>query len=173
MAELTTKETILVVDDIAAVLGVAVEILKDANFNVLHADSGANAIELANSYAGKIDLLLSDVQMPGMTGPDLGSTLKTTRPQLHVMFMSGFTGGNLLVLNYGWSFIEKPFVSKKLLEMVNDVLHSPNKSQGTNEYDTRKDTDPNKKIEAGQTPTADGKVTRLNEKPFRPPRFRQ
>ena len=73
------------------------------------------------------------------------------------MFMSSFTGGNLLVLNYGWSFIEKPFVTAKLVEMVNDVLHSPDKSQSKSGYDTRKDTDPNKKIEAGQTPPADAK----------------
>jgi hypothetical protein len=68
------------------------------------------------------------------------------------MLMSGFPGGNLLVLNYGWSFIEKAFVTTKLLEMVNDVLHTPNKAQSTHEYDTRKDTDPNKVVEAGQTP---------------------
>jgi DNA-binding NtrC family response regulator len=141
----------------AVVLGVAVEVLKGANFNVLQADSGASAIELAKRHVGKIDLLLSDVQIPGMTGPDLGTAIKLLRPNLHVMFMSGFTGGNLLVLNYGWSFIEKPFVPTKLLEMVNDVLHSPNKSQSTHEHDIRKDTDPNRKLEAAQTPPADGR----------------
>src|ERR1700686_1460548 len=103
MAELITKETILVVDDTAVVLGVVVEVLKNANFNVLQADSAAVAIELANNYAGKIDLLLSDVQMPNMTGPNLGNELKKARPDMHVMFMSAFTGGNLLVLNYGWA----------------------------------------------------------------------
>jgi two-component system cell cycle sensor histidine kinase/response regulator CckA len=151
------RETILVVDDVDLVLKVAVEILENANFNVLQADSGAKAVELAKNHVGKIDLLLSDVQMPGMTGPDLGDTLKKARPDMHVMFMSGFTGGNLLVLNYGWSFIEKPFVSTKLLEMVNDVLHTPNKSQSSHEYDTRKDPDPEKKVEAGQTRSEDGK----------------
>jgi len=157
MNELTTKETILVVDDTDVVLKMAVTVLKADNYRVLQANSGANAIELANNYAGKIDLLLSDVQMPGLSGPRLGDELKKSRPDIHVMFMSGFTGGDLLVLNYGWSFIEKPFVSQKLLEMVNDVLHSPDKSQSTHEYDTRKDTDPNKKVEAGQTPPLDGK----------------
>jgi CheY-like chemotaxis protein len=152
MNELTTKETILVVDDTDLVLGLVVSILKTAKYNVLQADSGIHAIDLAKNHAGKIELLLSDVQMPGMTGPNLGSELKKARPDMRVMFMSAFTGGNLLVLNYGWSFIEKPFVSKKLLEMVNNVLHTPNKSQSTHEYDTRTDTDPDKKIEAGQTP---------------------
>ena len=94
--------------------------------------------------------------MPKMTGPRLGNELKKARPEIHVMFMSAFAGGNLLVLNYGWSFIEKPFVAKKLLEMVNDILHTPNKSQSTHEFDTRKDTDPDKKVEAGQTPPPKG-----------------
>jgi hypothetical protein len=66
-----------------------------------------------------------------------------------MMFMSGFTGGNLLVLNYGWAFIEKPFVPLKLLEMVDVVLHTPDKSQGSRQYDTRGDTG---KPEQGQTP---------------------
>jgi two-component system cell cycle sensor histidine kinase/response regulator CckA len=158
MNELTTKETILVVDDSDLVLGLVVSILETAKFNVLQADGGFHAIELAKNHIGKIDLLLSDVQMPNMTGPSLGDELKKDRPDMHVMFMSAFSGGNLLVLNYGWSFIEKPFVSKKLLEMVNDVLHSPNKAQSTRHFDTRKDTDPNRKIEAGQTPPPeDGK----------------
>ncbi len=140
MAESLVKklETILVVDDTAMVLKVVVAILKTANFVVLEANSGAHALELAAKYDGRIDLLLSDVQMPGMTGPDLGETLKQSRPEIHVMFMSGFTGGNLLVLNYGWAFIEKPFVTEKLLEMINVVLHTPDKSQGSSQYNTRK-----------------------------------
>jgi two-component system, cell cycle sensor histidine kinase and response regulator CckA len=150
-------ETILVVDDIDIVLNAAVAILKTANFNVLQANSGLDALVLAADYPGRIDLLLSDVQMPGMTGPDLGATLKKSRPHLHVMFMSGFPGGDLLVLNYGWSYIEKPFVPTKLLEMVTSVLHTPDKSQSTDHFDTRKDTDPDKILEEGQTPPAGDK----------------
>jgi DNA-binding NtrC family response regulator len=78
--------------------------------------------------------------MPGMTGPELGETLKKVRPDMHVMLMSGFPGGDLLVLNYGWAFIQKPFVPKKLVEMINSVLHMPSRSQGPDQYDTRKDT---------------------------------
>jgi two-component system cell cycle sensor histidine kinase/response regulator CckA len=149
MAEALTKtrETILVVDDINIVRELVVEILQNAHFNVLHADNGADALKLAADYAGTIHLLLSDVQMPEMTGPALGDSLKKARPDMHVMFMSGFTGGNLLVLNYGWAFIEKPFVPAKLVEMVNVVLHTPNKSQGSSQYDARRDAKP----EAGQT----------------------
>jgi hypothetical protein len=132
-------ETILVVDDTENVLNLVVEILEAANFHVLRANSGPGAMKLAAGYSGKIDLLLSDVEMPDMSGPDLGDALKRARPDIHVMFMSGFSGGDLLVLNYGWAFIDKPFVPKKLVEMVNAVLHTRNKSQGNHEFDTRKD----------------------------------
>jgi len=64
-----------------------------------------------------------------MSGPDLGELLKKTRPDMHVMLMSGGTEGNLLVLNYGWAFIQKPMVPVKLVQMVTEVLHSPNRSQ--------------------------------------------
>jgi DNA-binding NtrC family response regulator len=149
---LESATTILVVDDVDLVLNLVVSILKSAHYNVLHAHRGSEALELAARHDGKIDLLLSDVQMPGMTGPKLGEELIKIRPATHVMFMSSYPGGNLLVLNYGWSFLEKPFVANSLLQMVKDVLAVPNRSQGTHKFDTRQDTDPNRKIEAGQTP---------------------
>jgi len=121
------------------ILDVVVAVLNNANFNVLQARSGEEAIMVSKNHSGKIDLLLSDVQMPSMTGPELGESLKKSRPDLHVMLMSGLAGGSMLVLNYGWAFIEKPFLTAKLLEMINVVLHSPNRSQGINQYDNRKD----------------------------------
>jgi two-component system, cell cycle sensor histidine kinase and response regulator CckA len=135
-----TRETLLIVDGDEAVRNVVVAILEGANFRVLSADSGANAIKLANETGGAIDLLLSDVDMEKMSGPDLGELLKKTRPDMHVMLMSGGTEGNLLVLNYGWAFIQKPMVPVKLVQMVTEVLHSPNRSQlGGQEFDSRKD----------------------------------
>ena len=136
-----TLETILVVDDDAKVLKIVAAILKRANFRVLLANSGPDALKVAKKTDGKIDLLLSDVDMPQMSGPDLGERLKKTRLDLHVMLMSGGSKGNLLVLNYGWAFIQKPFVAVKLVQMVTDVLHSPDRSQpGGQEFDSRKDT---------------------------------
>jgi two-component system cell cycle sensor histidine kinase/response regulator CckA len=136
-----TLETILVVDDNDLVLKVVVEVLSRAHFRVLSAGDGASAVELANKTERKIDLLLSDVDMPMMSGPDLGLLLKKTRPDMHMMLMSGGENGNLLVLNYGWAFIQKPFIAQKLVQMVLDVLHSPDRSQaGGQEFDSRKDT---------------------------------
>ena len=143
-----TLETILVVDDEEALLRFVVQILENANFRVLQANSGPAAIKLAGETEQPIDLLLSDVDMPGMTGPALGETLKAARPEMHVMLMSGMHDGNLLVLNYGWAFIRKPFVARKLVEMVTDVLHSTNRSQlGGEGFDSRKDTPANRKAE--------------------------
>jgi DNA-binding NtrC family response regulator len=118
-----------------------VTFLESANFQVLSADCAASAIKLAGETDRKIDLLLSGVDMPKMSGPDLGQLLNKTRPDMHVMLMSGGVDGNLLVLNYGWAFIQKPSVPSKLVQMILEVLHSENRSQpGGHEFDTRKDT---------------------------------
>jgi DNA-binding NtrC family response regulator len=84
--------------------------------------------------------------MPQMSGPDLGQILTKARPDLHVMLMSGGVNGNLLVLNYGWAYIQKPFVPAKLTQMVTEVLHSQDRSQiGGQEFDSRKDNAEGKK----------------------------
>jgi two-component system cell cycle sensor histidine kinase/response regulator CckA len=133
-------QTILVVDDDDGILGVVVAILKQAGFRVLTAKNGPAALKLAENTGERIDLLLSDLDMSQMSGPNLGEELKKTRADMHVMLMSGGTGGSLLVLNYGWAFIQKPFVAVKLVEMVKKVLDSPDRSQpGGQEFDTSKD----------------------------------
>ena len=137
-----TLETVLVVDDNDMVLRTVVMILANAGFVVLTARSGQEALKVAAETKCKIQLLLSDVDMPLMSGPALGEKLKKTLPDLRVMLMSGGgQDGSLLVLNYGWAFIEKPFVVAKLVRMVKSVLATPNRSQpGGMGFDTRKDT---------------------------------
>ncbi len=132
-------KTILVVDDVRLVLNMVAAVLESVGFHVLRADSGAQALKLATDHTGDIDLLLSDVRMPEMSGPSLGDALRKIWPGIRVMLMSGYAGGDLLVLNYGWAFIEKPFVPKKLVDMVNEVLQTPDRSQGSHAFDTRGD----------------------------------
>jgi two-component system cell cycle sensor histidine kinase/response regulator CckA len=135
-----TLETILVVDDNVLVLNVVVAVLKRAGFRVLSANGGPQALQLAANTEEIIHLLLSDVDMPHISGPDLGQTLKKMRPAIRVMLMSGGSNGDLLVLNYGWAFIAKPFLPVKLVEMVTHVLHSPDRSQpGGHQFDSRRD----------------------------------
>jgi len=146
-----TLETILVVDDTASVLKTVIAILENANFLVVSADSGRAAVKLAEETDQTIHLLLSDVDMPYMSGPALGEVLKKARPEMHVMLMSGQLEGSLLVLNYGWQFIRKPFLATKLVEMVTDVLHSANRSQlGGEGFDSRKDTPKNREDETNR-----------------------
>ena len=121
--------TILVVDDDDLILKLVVKILSAAKFMVLSANSGQSALQIANTFEGGIDLLLSDVEMPEMTGLDLGATLQKARPDIHVMLMSGSTDGSLLALNYGWVFIQKPFDAAQLVKMVTEVLRTPDESQ--------------------------------------------
>ncbi|MEO8052029.1 MAG: response regulator [Acidobacteriota bacterium] len=109
ISEKNTLQTILVVDDDESVLGVVVGILRKRHFRVLSASNGLAAIKLAEETNERIDLLLSDVDMPEISGPDLGGSLKNSRPDMHVMLMSGGANGNLLVLNYGWAYIQKAF----------------------------------------------------------------
>jgi len=85
-----------------------ISILEDPNFRVCSPNSSANALKLSEEGDDKIDLLLYDVDMPQISGPDLGEALKKKRPDMHVTLISGEANGDLLVLNYGWVYIQKP-----------------------------------------------------------------
>ena len=129
-------ETILVVDDTPLVLEAVSLVLKNAGFNVLSASSPEQAIQVSLDFPGTIHLLLTDVMMPKMSGPDLAAKLVEQRAKLRVMLMTGYAGGDLLILNYGWHLIKKPFVPSILREKVDSVLHTPDRSQGMDHFDT-------------------------------------
>lgn len=118
----TVKPTVLVVDDQSAVLDVVAKILKHHSFQVLAAASPSDALRIGAEYSGDIHLLLSDITMAGMSGPDLAENLAESRPQMRVMFMSGYADGRLLLLDHGWQFIEKPFIPSTLVERVKRAL---------------------------------------------------
>ena len=107
-----TPQTILVVEEHPLLLKLVKEILEDAHFTVLHANSAKKAIQIEAEFPGSIDLLLSDVMMQGMSGPDLAKRLKAERPKMRIILMSAYPDGELLVLNYGWHFIHKTSGSK-------------------------------------------------------------
>jgi DNA-binding NtrC family response regulator len=136
-------ETVLVVDDSEIFRDFLVATLERANFDVISADSGPNAVALA-AKTERIDLVLTDWDMPEMSGIALGQTLKLLRPGIHVMQMSGGAHDAMMVMNYGWAYLQKPFVARRLVEMINEVLHSPDRSQvGGESFDSRLDTNPN------------------------------
>jgi two-component system cell cycle sensor histidine kinase/response regulator CckA len=117
-------ETILVVEDDPIVLSSVRTILENAGFCVLTATNSTEAIKKEDGYYETIHLLLSDVMMPDMSGPVISKLLKRHRPEMRVMLMSGYPEGNMLFLNDGWHFIQKPFVPQALVAKVNEILHS-------------------------------------------------
>jgi two-component system, cell cycle sensor histidine kinase and response regulator CckA len=129
-------QTVLVVEDDTAILKLVQHILKRGGFEVLAASSAEQAIRTAADFAGTIQLLLSDVMMPDISGPDLAKILKRRRPEMRVMLMSGYADGAMLVLNHGWHFVQKPFVPTALLEKVIEIINTDVPDQGTDHFDS-------------------------------------
>jgi len=130
-------ETILVVEGTPIVLKVVTRILKRAGFTVLSASTASEAGQIVANFPEKIHVLLSDVEMPDIAGPDLAIKLKAVRPELRVILMSGHADGALLILNYGWHFIRKPFLADMLVATVKDVLTGVSREQEPDRFNTR------------------------------------
>ena len=122
------KRTILVVDDDATILALVSGMLDGSQYNILTASTGAKGLHQSRVFKGEIHLLLSDFQMPGMSGVDLATVMTLDRPQLKVLLMSGFKEG-MLVLNEGWHFLEKPFVGSQLRALVVGLVSPDKKSR--------------------------------------------
>jgi two-component system, cell cycle sensor histidine kinase and response regulator CckA len=119
------EETILLVEDEDALREVTRRILTGAGYRVILAENGVDALRVVDKHEGQIDLLLSDVIMPQMPGPQLAKRLLARQPLLRVLLMSGFaqpildSGGHL---DAGMEFIEKPFSGPSLLAKVAQTL---------------------------------------------------
>lgn len=119
------KRTVLVVDDDAALLK-SVSGYLSGDYNVLSANSSKEALQKSKDCKSEIHLLLSDFQMDGMTGIELATQLTKERPDVKVLLMSGYPAG-MLILNEGWHFLPKPFISSQLLALVVGLV-SPDKA---------------------------------------------
>ena len=119
------RETILLVDDEETVLRFSARVLTKEGFRVLSVGSGPAALDAAQTGANAIDLLVTDVMMPGMNGCQLAESLLARRPSLRVLFMSGYAE-DVLVTNVGLvpgaAFLGKPFKPKALVTKVREVL---------------------------------------------------
>jgi PAS domain S-box-containing protein len=118
-------ETILVAEDQEAVRSLAASSLRQHGYHVIEASDGGEALTLADRYAGEIHLLLTDVVMPGIDGKELSQRLKAVRPNVKVVFTSGYTADVIAqrgVLERGVAFLHKPFTPEELSEKVRDVL---------------------------------------------------
>jgi CheY-like chemotaxis protein len=119
------SETILLVEDEEAVRGLACRILERQGYRVIPAEHGRDAMEIATREAGQIDLVLTDVVMPGMNGRGLVERLAGIRPAIKSLYMSGYTDDDIIRRGFiepSKSFLQKPFTSEALLQTVRKVL---------------------------------------------------
>ena len=114
------QQTVLIVDDDPTILELTAGFLGD-EYNVLTAANGAQAVQKAKEYKDEIHLLLSDFEMPKMSGIELATHLAADRPKLKVLLMSGFPGGTL-VLNEGWHFMAKAFVPSQMRTLIRGLI---------------------------------------------------
>ncbi len=124
----TGHETVLLVEDDVTVRELASRMLQRLGYKTLVAVNGAQARALTESHRGTIDLLMTDIIMPDVNGKELAAEILSRRPQLRVLYVSGYTDPGLVQLdaNKGTThFISKPFSLHALARKIREVLSSP------------------------------------------------
>ncbi|MBM4331867.1 MAG: response regulator [Deltaproteobacteria bacterium] len=119
------NETILVVEDEEIVRNLAVQIFKRQGYNVLEAANGDEALLACKKHKEPIHLVLADVVMPKMSGKELANRLRSLRPKVKILFMSGYTDNVIVphgILDEGVNYIPKPFTMERLARRVREVL---------------------------------------------------
>ncbi|HOK47042.1 MAG TPA: response regulator, partial [Bryobacteraceae bacterium] len=119
------NETVLVVEDEEGVRKLVRSVLELNGYRVLEADCGETAMEISAAHDEKIDLLVTDVVMPKMSGRELADALSLLRPDIKVLFLSGYADRAIIehgILNAGAAFMQKPFTPQDLARKVREVL---------------------------------------------------
>ncbi|MBW2466452.1 MAG: response regulator [Deltaproteobacteria bacterium] len=119
------SETVLAVDDDLIMLELVEKVLTPKGYQVLSAASGEEALEVATSHGKKIDLLLTDVMLPGIKGQDLAKLILQNYPEINVLFMSGYLCPSMAHNDSERrfeGFIQKPFSPSSLLRKVRKIL---------------------------------------------------
>jgi two-component system cell cycle sensor histidine kinase/response regulator CckA len=121
------SKTVLIVEDEAPVRALACRILRDHGYKILEAANGLEAQGIAKEYEGDIHLVLSDVIMPAMGGEDLISWIKTIRPDVKALYVSGYTNNSIIhhgILDPNVAFLQKPYSVNSLARKVREVIDS-------------------------------------------------
>jgi two-component system cell cycle sensor histidine kinase/response regulator CckA len=121
------SETILLVEDEASMRKLMVTLLEDNGYTVLEAEGGGQAVAIARDYQGSIEMLVTDVVMPGLSGAELVKNVRKFRPDLRLLYVSGYT--NDLIAQHGASgqkvaLLSKPFTKHSLLSKIREILGS-------------------------------------------------
>jgi two-component system, cell cycle sensor histidine kinase and response regulator CckA len=124
VTESQDKITVLFAEDEEGLRKLFETVFKNNGFQVMTAVNGKQALQLAKGYEGKIDLLVSNIYMPEMTGPDLARELRKSRPDIKIMLMSGNPNG-LLLLDSGWVFLSKPVLPSEIIKKIENVMEHP------------------------------------------------
>jgi hypothetical protein len=120
--------TILLVEDEAPLRKLVRRILESQRHRVLEAECAASAMELLETHSGRIDLLLTDLVLPGLSDKGLAETLSRQRPQMRVLYMSGYSDEIVEqhgMLDEGIVFLAKPFGAQELTDKLNEALAAP------------------------------------------------
>jgi len=126
-----SQRVILVAEDEPAIRDLLEKILTQAGYAVIAAADGQEALELSRAYTGNIDLLISDTNMPRMTGPELADHIFGERPKTQVLLMSSNTSTRLVEFAAKHDFLNKPFAPTKFIEIVNALLTRPKTAAGS------------------------------------------
>ena len=128
-SELAGGETILLVEDEKFVREVTEQVLKSAGYKVLTAKNAAEAQVQYSRQCGELDLLLTDLLLPGETGRALARKLRLRQPELKVLFVTGYAEQLRPIEPEGTECLAKPFSSEVLLRKINDLLNSGNDTE--------------------------------------------
>lgn len=124
------KGTVLLVEDDNQVRGFIHTLLANNGYRVLEATTGAEGLEIAERDGAEINLLLSDMLLPELSGYDLGQKVRELRPHIKILFMTGYVEGEIVqksIAELGASFLDKPFQPSMLLARVQEGVESARK----------------------------------------------
>ncbi|HEY5218371.1 MAG TPA: response regulator, partial [Gemmatimonadaceae bacterium] len=123
--DLQGHETILIAEDEPGIRALLVRVLNSRGYTVIAEESGERALQRATEHAGRVDLLVTDVVMPGMTGPELARRLADVHPETAALFLSGYTDEVVLKMGVAAgnvAFLQKPFTHSVFLAKAREVL---------------------------------------------------